>query len=106
MRKLIAVLTVVALVASVVAVSAFGSTTTVKWKLPVSKTVTIRKGGAVKWVWADSSTHSIVGPGLSGSRTEKTGKGKSVSRTFKKKGSFTYVCGIHGSSMKTKVKVG
>jgi len=31
--------------------------------------------------------------------------GKSVSRTFRKKGTFTYICGIHGSSMKTKVKV-
>src|SRR3954468_24214647 len=105
MRKLIAVPALVALVAGVVAVSAFGSTTTVKWKLPVSKTVTIHKGSTVKWSWADSSTHSVVGPGLSASRTEKTGKGKSVSRTFKKKGTFTYICGIHGSSMKTKVKV-
>ena len=105
MRKLIALLAVAALVAGVVAVSAFGSTTSVKWKLPVNKTVTIKKNGTVKWVWADSITHSLQGPGLSPTRTEKTGMGKSVSRTFRKKGTFTYICSIHGSSMKTKVKV-
>src|SRR3954447_17080120 len=99
MRKLIAVLAVAALVAGVVAVSAFGSTTTVKWKLPVNKTVTIKKGATVKWVWADSSTHSVTGPGVR--PVEKTGMGKSVSRTFRRKGTFTYISGIHGPSMKT-----
>lgn len=94
----------VALLLAIAAVAAFGSTTSVKWKLPTSSTVKIHKGGAVKWVWAgDGLPHSVKGPGFHSGESSK--KGFSYSHKFNKKGTFTIICGVHGSAMKTKVKV-
>jgi plastocyanin len=103
MRKSLVVLAAAALLA-VAAVSAFGATTSVKWKLPTSSTVKIHKGGTVKWVWSgDGIDHSVKGPGFHSAVSSK--KGFSYSHRFNKKGTFTIICGIHGSEMKTKVKV-
>jgi plastocyanin len=103
MRKLIATLSVIALIAAVGAVTALGATS-VSWKDPSVKTVKISKGGKVKWVWADKLPHNVHGPGL---KTKiVTAKGHSVSKVFKSKGTFTYKCDVHPTSMKTKVKVG
>jgi plastocyanin len=91
-------------VAAVTAVSAFGATKNVPWKLPTSSTVKIKKGGSVKWVWSgDGLPHSVKGPGFTSSTSSK--KGHSFSHKFNKKGQFTIVCGIHGPAMKTTVKV-
>jgi plastocyanin len=103
MRTSLTVLAVAALVAFGAA-SAFGTTKTVKWQLPTSSTVKIAKGGTVKWVWSDGLPHSVKGPGFSSSQSSR--KGFSYSHKFKRSGTFTIICGIHGPSMKTKVKVG
>jgi plastocyanin len=77
------------------------STTTVKLKgVQFSpRSVTIKKGSRVKFLWA-GGTHNLVGP------TVKVGARSSGSRivTFKKKGTFTYVCQLH-ANMTTTVKV-
>src|SRR4051794_19041599 len=99
MRPIIATTAVLALLAALGAVTAFGGTPTVKWKLPASSTVKIKKGGSVKWVWADSLPHNVKGPGFTSKTSSK--KGFSFTRKFSKGGTFKIICSIHGSSMKT-----
>jgi plastocyanin len=103
MRKLISLLVVASLLA-VGAVSAFGSTTAVAWKVPSKKTITIHRGSTVKWVWSDKQVHNVAGPGVK-QNNPVAKKGKTLSKTFKSKGTFRYVCQVHAASMKTTVKV-
>lgn len=102
MRRLASLLVIAALLASVLAVSAFAATS-VSWKVPTSKTVKIRKGATVKWVWADGSPHNVKGPGFASKI--QTGKGKTYSHRFRKKGTFKIICQVHPTTMKTVVKV-
>ena len=102
MRRLATLLVVAGLLASVLAVSAFAATG-VTWKVGTNKTVKIRKGGTVKWVWGDGSPHNVKGPGFTSK--VQTGKGKSFSHKFGKKGTFKIICQIHPTTMKTVVKV-
>ena len=102
MRKFTALFAVVALVATVFAVQAFAATG-VTWKVGTNKTVKIRKGGTVKWTWGDGAPHNVKGPGFSSK--VQTGKGKTYSHRFGKKGTFRIICQIHPTTMKTTVKV-
>jgi plastocyanin len=104
MRKLISLLAVASLMAAVGAVAAFGATSTVSWKTPSKKTVTIHKGSTVKWVWTDRELHNVAGPGVK-KNNPVARKGKTLSKTFRTKGTFRYVCQVHATSMKTTVKV-
>jgi plastocyanin len=64
-------------------------------------TVTIRKGGKVTWTWKDGSVpHDVVGSGF---RSKIVSSG-TFRHTFKKAGTFRYVCSIH-PGMKGKVIV-
>ena len=103
MRRLALLFVIASLAAAVVAASAFAATG-VTWKVGTNKTVKIRKGGTVKWVWGDSAPHNVKGPGFKSS--VKTGKGKSYSHTFRARGTFKVICQIHPTTMKTVVKVG
>jgi plastocyanin len=102
MSRLGFLVVVAVLVAAIAAVSAFAATN-VTWKVGTNKTVNIKKGGAVKWIWSDGQPHNVKGPGF----TSKTmsGKGKSYSHTFNKRGTFKIICQIHPTTMKTTVKV-
>src|SRR4051794_9088138 len=103
MRKFITTLVVVGLLAGIAAIAASASTPRVTWKVGASKTVTIRHGGKVTWVWAGDAQHNVRGKGFhSGFHTKK---GTTYSHTFKSKGSFKIVCDVHPGSMKTVVKV-
>src|SRR3954449_2864324 len=102
MRKLFASLAVVTVFA-VVAATAFAATS-VSWHVGTKKTVSIRKGGVVKWVWADGKPHNVKGPGFRSDA--KTGKGKTYSHRFRKRGTFKIICQVHPTTMKTIVKVG
>jgi plastocyanin len=103
MRRLAPLLVIAAILASVLAVSAFAATSSTSWKVPTNKTVKIRKGGTVKWVWGDGQPHNVKGPGFKSKVL--TGKGKSYSHRFGSKGTFKIICQIHPTSMKTTVKV-
>jgi plastocyanin len=103
MRKLTALLGVIAIVVAVVAVQAFAAASTVSWKVGTNKTVKIKKGGTVKWVWADGAPHNVKGPGFN-SGAPKT-KPHSYSHRFTKRGTFKITCVVHPTSMKTIVKV-
>lgn len=63
------------------------------------RSVSIKKGDKVKFKWA-GGTHNLNGPGVNVS--PKSSGSKTV--TFKKKGSFTFVCTLH-ANMTTTVKV-
>lgn len=104
MRKITALLAVVALVAALIATQAFAATTSTPWKVGINKTVKIRKGGTVKWVWSDGAPHNVKGPGFKSK--VQTGKGKTYSHRFTSKGTFKIICQVHPTSMKTTVKVG
>ena len=102
MRRLSVLFVILALAAALIATQAFAATST-PWKIGTNKTVKIRKGGTVKWVWADGAPHNVKGPGFSSK--VQSGKGKTYSHKFGKRGTFKIVCEIHPGSMKTTVKV-
>jgi plastocyanin len=102
MRKLAAFIALAALVAALVAAQTFAATS-VSWHVGINKTVKIKKGGTVKWVWSDGQPHDVKGPGFSSKTTSK--KGFTYSHVFKKKGTFKIICQVHPTSMKATVKV-
>lgn len=87
--------------AGVIAVADAASTKTVKLKgQQFSPTkVSIKKGDKIKFVWAGGG-HNLRGPGIN---VPVRSSGSKV-RTFKKRGTFTYVCDVH-PGMQTKIKV-
>jgi plastocyanin len=102
MRKLIATLVVISLLAGIWAVAALGATS-VTWKVPTSKTVKIHKGGTVKWVWTGDALHNVKGPGFTSKFSSR--KGHTYSHTFRRRGTFKIICQTHPTTMKTIVKV-
>jgi plastocyanin len=66
------------------------------------KTVRIRKGSVVKWVWRGSNPHNVRGKGVR-SRLKTSG---SYSHRYRHRGTFVVYCSIHRDlGMKMKVKV-
>jgi plastocyanin len=72
-----------------------------------AKTVQIQPGESVTWHWGTGTTHTVT---ASPNQTIKFNSGERDSGTFTKAfakpGRFTYVCQIHGPSMKGAVQVG
>ncbi len=66
--------------------------------------ITLNKGDSIRWTNMDSASHSAVSiqPGFV---TLALTQGQSTTTTFDRPGSFAYVCGIHGASMKGTVLV-
>jgi plastocyanin len=109
MKRLIAMLVVVAAVAAAIAVPALAATKTVKVGPQRSfgpKSLSIKSGDAVKFQWTGSLPHNIIitkGPHrgtISKVRTKGT-----VVKKFNTKGTYTIVCQIH-PGMTLKLKVG
>jgi plastocyanin len=74
------------------------------------KTIQVPVGGKVTWVWKGSNPHNVTfrkvprGGGKRSSTTKTSGR---FARTFKKRGTYRYVCTIHASiGMKGTVKAG
>ena len=108
MKRLIAMLAAVAIVAAAIAVPAFAATKTVKVGPQRSfgpKSLSIKKGDTVKFQWTGSLPHDVAitkGP-TKGTISKVRTKG-SVSRKFTKAGSYTIVCHVHnGMTLKLKV---
>jgi plastocyanin len=101
MRKIPALIAACALLAAIVATTAFAATN-VSWKVGSNKTVHIKKGGTVKWIWSDGQPHNVKGPGFHSAL--KTKKGFTYSHRFTKKGTFKISCQVH-PNMHTTVKV-
>ena len=95
MRKVISSIAAAGIVAAVAAPAA-GSGPTVKvadYKF-VAKTIHIKKGATVTWKWVGSDPHNVTFNGFH-SKTQSTG---SFRHTFRKAGTFKYLCTIHGKS--------
>ena len=109
MKRLIAAVLVVALaaVAGAVAIPAFGATRTVSVKdnFFSPKSVSVKRGTTVRWVWRGSAPHNVTvtsGPKKFHARTQTKGSFKATPHT---KGTYRIVCTIHaGMSMTLKVR--
>ncbi|MDX6707770.1 MAG: hypothetical protein QOD83_2179 [Solirubrobacteraceae bacterium] len=107
-RSSIAITAITALVVSaVLAVSALGATKTVTIgdNFFKPKSVSVKKGSTVKWVWKGKSPHNVTvisGPVKFKSPTQKTG---TFSKKLSKKGTYKIICTIHGSVQSLKIKV-
>jgi plastocyanin len=67
------------------------------------KKVTIKKGQTVKWLWNSDQDHDVTFD--KGNKHSKTAmKVSNYRRTFKKKGTFTYFCSVHGFTGKVAVQ--
>ena len=107
-RSSIAITTVAALLSSaVIAVSALGATKTVTIgdDFFKPKSVCVKKGATVKWVWKGKSMHNVTvtsGPVKFTSKTQKKG---TFSKKLTKKGTYKIICTIHGPVQSMKIKV-
>ena len=109
MRKAVPVIAATALAAGAVALPSFAAATTktvsVKDDFFGPKTLTIKKGSKVKWVWKGQEGHNVTvanGPSNFRFGTRKTG---TKSHTFKKRGTYSIVCTIHAPDMHMTIKV-
>jgi len=89
------------------AVSALAATKTVSVKDDVfaPKSITVKKGTTIKWVWRGDEPHNVKvtsGPAKFHSVTQTKG---SYSKKLTKKGTYKLVCTIHAPGMSMKIKV-
>ena len=106
MKRLIAMLVAVAIVAAAIAVPAFAATKTVKVGPQMKfgpSSLSIKKGDTVKWSWSGSVPHNVTGPGFK----SKTATKVTFSHKFAKAGTFRVVCTLHQAlGQKMTIKVG
>jgi plastocyanin len=61
-------------------------------------TVTIRRGGSVRWAWKDKEvSHNVTSRGRSRFRSSPTKLTGTYTVRFKRKGTYRYVCTIHAN---------
>jgi plastocyanin len=107
MKKLIAAGAASALAAGVLAGPSLGAgtkTVSVKDNVFAPKSLSVKKGTTIRWVWKGKAPHNVhvtKGPQKFTSPVKTKG---SYSRKLTKKGSYTMVCTIH-NGMKMTVKV-
>jgi plastocyanin len=103
MKRLI-VLALVASLAAVAAIPAFGATgnVSVRDNFFSPKSKTIKKGSKIKWTWRGDAPHNVVktsGPGKQfRSPLKSSGTYK---RKFRKRGTYRIVCTVHSGMTMT-----
>ena len=65
------------------------------------KAITVNKGTTVHWKWSSNAPHNVT---FSAKRHSSTGSSGSYKRTFKKAGTYRYLCTVHGFHGKVVVK--
>jgi plastocyanin len=109
MKRLIALLVVVAAVAAAIAVPAFAATKTVKVgpKLKFgTSSLSIKRGDTVKFQWTGSLPHNVrISKGPQRGTISKVRTKGVVSRRFTRAGTYTIVCDVHAPGMKMTVRV-
>ena len=65
------------------------------------KALTVNKGATVHWKWSSNAPHNVT---FSARKHSATGSSGSYKRTFKKAGTYRYVCTVHGFRGKIVVK--
>lgn len=58
------------------------------------KSVTVKKGSTIRWSWSSDAPHNVTFGKKKHSKTAMSVK--SFKLTFKKKGTFHYMCTVHG----------
>jgi plastocyanin len=106
MKKLVAG-AVAVVTAGALAVPALAATKSVQVKDNkfVAKSITVKKGTTVKWIWKGSAPHDVSvtkGPAKFKSSIKTSG---SFSKKLTKAGTYRIVCTIHAPDMKMTVKV-
>ena len=107
MKKHLAVGAATAVAAGALAIPALAATKSVQVKDNIfsTKTLTVKKGTTVKWVWKGKAAHNVtVTKGPAKFRSETFLKG-SFSKKLTKAGSYTILCTIHSPGMKMIIKV-
>ena len=109
-KRLIAVLALAAALAAVaIAVPAFAATKSVKVGPKISfgpKTLSIKRGDTVKFVWSGSLPHNVrISKGPQKGTISKVKTKGTASRRFTKAGTYTVVCDVHAPTMKMTIKV-
>ncbi len=66
------------------------------------KTIEVETGATVTWTNEDNFTHTVQ---VDGQEDQKVGRGKSVSLTFDRPGTYHYVCTLHRQDMEGEVIV-
>ena len=66
------------------------------------RTLKVRSGRSVKWSWHSNAPHNVVFRKLH--KRSKTGNSGNFKLRFSKRGSFRYVCTVHGFTGKIVVK--
>jgi plastocyanin len=106
MRKLLALVTVVALLATAAVALARTKSVGMGDNYFFNGTVTIKKGSSVHWHWSKTENlHNVVSRAKGESFHSTTGHSGAVTHTFRHKGSFTIICTKHKSVMRMTVKV-
>ena len=108
MKRLIAMLVLVAAVAAAIAVPALAATKTVKVGPQRSfgpKSLSIKSGDTVKFQWTGKLPHNVrISAGPKKGTISKVRTKGTVSKRFNTKGTYTVVCDIHpGMTLKLKV---
>jgi plastocyanin len=106
MKKLVAG-AVAVVTAGALAVPALAATKSVQVKDNkfVAKSITVKKGTTVKWVWKGSAPHDVSvtkGPAKFKSSIKTSG---SFSKKLTKAGTYRIVCTIHAPDMKMTITV-
>lgn len=65
------------------------------------KALTVHKGATVHWKWSSNAPHNVT---FSAKKSSATGSSGSYKRTFKKAGTYRYICTVHGFRGKVVVK--
>jgi plastocyanin len=66
------------------------------------KVIEVAAGATVTWTNEDNFTHTVQ---VDGQADHKIGKGESVSITFERPGTYSYVCTLHSQDMDGEVIV-
>lgn len=114
MRRGVAILAALGVAAAGVpaaVATASGSSATVKTAFAsgkfafAPKTVTIRRGGVVRFRFADGARHNVTPYGSRKFARIPDRSSGTVVRTFKKAGTYRFYCTIHGRSMSGRIVV-
>jgi plastocyanin len=71
-----------------------------------TKTVRIRHGSTVRWHWSRTANlHNVTGITRGARVHSRTGHTVTFSHTFRRKGTYTFICTRHPSQMRMTVRV-
>ena len=108
MRRLLVALALASILAAVGATFAFARATSVSLRDNFFSrgTVRIRHGSAVHWTWSKTrNVHNVTGTTTGARVHSKTGHSGSLTFTFTRRGTYTFICTRHPTQMRMTVKV-